>query len=143
MLRWFFGKRGGVRTIIGFGDAVDRLSILEIKVARLDGGKQDSAREQFCTLRDDLHKSGADPLTIVEYSFLLKVNSELWDVEDEIREVGDRIFSNRTNLGDDSLRFMDLARRVYVLNDQRSSLKVSVDNQLGTKTVEVKSYKGH
>ena len=137
-LKMLFSKPRGVCTELGLGDALDRLSILEIKVARLSGERQEIARENFCDLRDDLIKAKCDPLSIKEYSDLLKVNSELWDVEDEIRTVGKIAFADI--LGDASKKFMHLARLVYRLNDKRSEYKRTIDINLETKHQEVKSY---
>jgi hypothetical protein len=139
--RLLFGKPREVKTRIGFGDAVDRLSIFEIKVSRLTGDGRDISRVGFVQLRDDLHKAGVDPLNVAEYSRLLKVNSQLWDIEDSIRLLGRVVFGNVHNLGDTSREFMNLARQVYILNDKRSELKSSIDIRLGTRVREVKSYK--
>jgi len=137
-LKMLFSKPRGVYTELGFGDALDRLSILEIKVARLSGDSQEIARENFCDLRSNLLDANCDPTFVEEYSDLLKVNSELWDVEDEIRAVGKLAFADI--LGDASKKFMQLARSVYRLNDKRSEFKKTIDIKLDTKHQEVKSY---
>ena len=36
--------------------------------------------------------------------------------------------------------FIDLARSVYITNDQRSATKTKINNKFGSKIVEVKSY---
>ena len=138
-IKKFFARRPlGVLTELGFGDAVDRLSILEIKISRLSGDRQKVARENFCNLRDDLIQAKCDPLDVPEYSNLLKVNSKLWDVEDDIRLLGKVAFADI--LGDASLKFMQLAQSVYQLNDRRSDFKSAIDNRLGTRHREIKSY---
>ena len=134
----FTRKPLGVWTELGFGDAVDRLSILEIKVARLTGDTQIAVRKNFCRLRDDLIKAKCNALEAPEYSELLKVNSKLWDVEDSIREVGTIAFSGV--LGDASKKFMSLAQSVYRLNDKRSKIKSELDLRLGARHPEIKSY---
>ena len=146
MLSWLKSlvrRPDGVYTKLGFGDMIDRLSILEIKITRLDGDKRDSARSQFCDLRDSLSRAKVNVLEVPEYGALLRINSELWDVEDQIRELGEQIFSGHSAVGDDSWRFMNLSRKVYTLNDKRSGVKAFLDKQLGTKVREVKSYKGN
>ena len=141
MFNRLFGKPREVRTKIGFGDAVDRLSIFEIKVSRLTGEDRDISRVGFVQLRDDLHRAGVDPLKVDEYSRLLKVNSQLWDIEDNIRLLGRIVFGNVHGLDDTLQEFMQLARQIYILNDKRSELKSSIDERLGTRVKEVKSYK--
>ncbi|MEC7181742.1 MAG: hypothetical protein VXW15_03450, partial [Bdellovibrionota bacterium] len=63
---------------------------------------------------------------------LKKVNLKLWNVEEELREL--------ESLGQFGERFIDLARSVYKLNDQRFSLKDNVNNHFGSFIREVKSY---
>ena len=136
--QFFVRKPVGVFTELGFGDAIDRLSILEIKISRISGVRQKIARENFCSLRDDLYRAKCDPLNVPEYSSLLTVNSQLWDVEDDVRKLGQVAFADI--LGDASLKFMQLAQSVYLLNDKRSELKVAIDLRQGTRHREVKSY---
>ena len=61
------------------------------------------------------------------------VNSELWEVEDQIRDC------EKNKKFDE--RFIELARSVYIKNDQRSEIKLEINNKFGSKIVEVKSYK--
>jgi len=64
---------------------------------------------------------------------LKAVNSELWEVEDQIRDC------EKNKKFDE--RFIELARSVYIKNDQRSEIKLEINNKFGSKIVEVKSYK--
>jgi hypothetical protein len=63
---------------------------------------------------------------------LRRVNAKLWDVEDAIRECDAR--------GDFGQCFIDLARAVYRLNDERSRLKKAINLASGSRLVEEKSY---
>ena len=63
---------------------------------------------------------------------LIKVNLELWKIEDDIRDC------ERNKQFDQ--KFIDLARAVYFTNDQRSQIKLDINNYFGSKIVEVKSY---
>ena len=63
---------------------------------------------------------------------LRTVNERLWQVEDEIR-------SCERN-GDFGPRFIELARSVYQNNDRRAALKRRINQRLGSKIVEEKSY---
>jgi len=62
------------------------------------------------------------------------VNRALWQVEDELRQ------SERA--GDFGPRFIELARSVYRLNDRRASLKRQINQTLGSRLMEEKSYQG-
>ena len=60
------------------------------------------------------------------------INEKLWDVEDLIRDKGSaRTFDQE---------FIDLARAVYVTNDERAAVKRDINTRLGSKIVEEKSY---
>ena len=66
------------------------------------------------------------------FAELRRVNAELWDVEDAIRECDAR--------DDFGQSFIDLARAVYRLNDERSRLKKAINLASGSRLVEEKSY---
>ena len=61
------------------------------------------------------------------------VNERLWDVEDRIREKEAVQTFDRD--------FIELARAVYVYNDERAAIKKRVNLALGSRIVEEKSYK--
>jgi len=64
---------------------------------------------------------------------LTSVNSELWRVEDEIREKeSQKEFDNV---------FIELARSIYRLNDLRATIKREINSALLSEIVEEKSYK--
>jgi hypothetical protein len=63
---------------------------------------------------------------------LQQVNGELWDVEEAIRACDRR--------GDFGGSFVELARRVYQLNDRRAALKRAINLASGSDMVEQKSY---
>ncbi len=61
------------------------------------------------------------------------VNSQLWQVEDELR-----LCERRRDFGQ---RFVELARSVYRLNDRRAELKASIDKLCGDeRRTELKVY---
>jgi hypothetical protein len=63
---------------------------------------------------------------------LRKINQQLWNIEDKIRD------KERTNSFDDE--FIQLARSVYITNDARSRIKRKINDMLGSELVEEKSY---
>ena len=63
---------------------------------------------------------------------LIKINSELWIIEDEIRDC------ERSKKFDE--KFISLARSVYITNDKRSDIKLDINKKFGSEIVEVKSY---
>ena len=60
------------------------------------------------------------------------INSELWDIEDKIRECERKKFFDQT--------FIELARSVYLTNDKRSKIKSEINKKFGSQIIEVKSY---
>ena len=67
-----------------------------------------------------------------ERAGLRDVNGKLWDIEDRIR---DKERDGRFDAG-----FIELARAVYVTNDERAALKKRINTKLGSALVEEKSY---
>ena len=78
-----------------------------------------------------------DKITILEikaeWTALRDINSKLWVIEDEIRD------KERDQQFD--ARFIELARAVYFTNDERAAVKRKINDKLGSKIVEEKSYK--
>jgi hypothetical protein len=68
-----------------------------------------------------------------EWKALRRVNEQLWDIEDRIRD------KERESLFD--AEFIELARAVYVTNDERAAIKRRINTKLGSSLVEEKSYK--
>jgi hypothetical protein len=56
----------------------------------------------------------------------------LWDIEDEIRA--------QEAAADFGARFIELARSVYICNDERAAIKKRINVSLGSRIVEEKSY---
>ena len=64
---------------------------------------------------------------------LQQVNERLWDIEDRIRGKEAKQTFDR--------EFIELAREVYISNDERAAIKKRINLQLGSRLVEEKSYK--
>ena len=119
---------------ISLGDWVDRLTILEIKLAEIgERDKLANVRREYEAL---LAAAPAGVLADAEISALrarLKaVNAELWAIEDEIR------LKERARAFDDE--FIALARAVYRTNDRRAELKREINRRAGSELIEEKSY---
>jgi len=117
------------------GELLDKLTILEIKLERIDDeAKLANVRREHELLSGVWAKAAVDDEAIVSLrDQLRKVNEALWEIEDDIRdEERDRRFGDR---------FIELARSVYVRNDERAALKKQVNERLGSVIVEEKSYR--
>ncbi len=117
------------------GELLDKITILRIKVVRiLDVGKVANVRLELDLLEKTWRDSGCAAFDVAaDERALQEVNGRLWDVEDLIREKEAKKTFDR--------EFIDLARAVYVSNDERAAIKKRINLQLGSRLVEEKSYK--
>jgi hypothetical protein len=123
-----------VKIDISPGELIDKITILEIKSARIrDAAKLVNIRHELkvlSTARDGALKRSPD---LDRFTQGLKtVNETLWDIEDKIR-----LCERDKNFGPD---FIALARAVYHNNDERAALKRKINDLLGAALVEEKSY---
>lgn len=119
---------------ISAGELIDKITILRIKLEKLgDAARLDNVRHELHQLMQvrTQSKLDIDALALLE-SQLLEINRELWQVEDKLRA--------REHARDFDAGFVDLARLVYKLNDQRSALKKKINQMTGSSIVEEKSY---
>lgn len=116
------------------GELIDKITILDIKLARIkDAAKLANVRAEWETLtraRDAALPSS--PELNETTAALRRANETLWDVEDDIRDC-----ERDKNFGP---RFIELARAVYVTNDERARIKRRINEILGSRLVEEKSY---
>ena len=117
------------------GELLDKLTILEIKLDRIDDeAKLANVRREHELLSHAWREAGLDDDAEVGRlrAQLREVNEALWEIEDAIRdEERVRRFGGR---------FIELARSVYLNNDERASLKKRINERLGSEIVEEKSY---
>ena len=124
-----------IRVPISPGELLDKITILRIKSERMtDDAKLANVRAELALLEGVWRTSGcAIPAIVADERALARVNSELWDIEDQIRE------KEATQTFDRA--FIDLARAVYVTNDERAAIKKRLNLTLGSHIVEEKSYR--
>tara|TARA_A100001011_G_scaffold256094_1_gene264352 strand:- start:13 stop:396 length:384 start_codon:yes stop_codon:yes gene_type:complete len=122
-----------ISTPVSLGELVDKISILHIKNKNIkDDEKLKLIREELklLTITLDGHLKKNDIQEFLDA--LIKINSELWIIEDEIRDC------ERSKKFDE--KFISLARSVYITNDKRSEIKLDINKKFGSEIVEVKSY---
>jgi len=119
---------------ISVGELLDKISILEIKQKNLkDNEKIKIVNKEL----ESLNMTLKNDVTMTEeiqslYQDLKKINSMLWDIED-----GKRDCERNKDFGD---KFIELARSVYVENDNRAKIKNKINQLSGSNISEVKSY---
>jgi len=113
------------------GEIADKLSIIEIKLEHIqDADKRKNLQNEYEVLDAAVAKI-IDKKHIL-YQQLLKINQELWDIEDTIRDL-----ERDKNFGE---KFVETARAVYFTNDKRSEVKRKINKLTDSKLVEEKSY---
>jgi len=122
-----------INTPISLGELLDKISILNIKKKNIKNeNKLLLINNELNLLLSSLYKTIKDKKIDQYLEELIKINSKLWKVEDDIRDC------ERNKKFDK--KFVDLAREVYFTNDKRSEIKLEINNHFGSDLVEVKSY---
>ena len=122
---------------ISFGELIDKITILEIKSERIsDPAKLANVRteQNLLNVTWAAHTASAIDIT-VEREHLRAVNEALWDIEDRIR------IKEKAKAFDSE--FIELARSVYIRNDERAAAKRAINQRLGSTLVEEKSYENY
>ena len=120
------------------GELLDKLTILELKMSNISDDKQlINVRKEFNELNPLaklLFEKFKDDL-LNKYKELALINSQLWKIEDDIREC-----EKNKNFGE---KFVELARAVYFTNDKRSDVKKQINILTGSGFIEEKSYEDY
>jgi hypothetical protein len=118
---------------VSIGELLDKITILQIKKERIsDLAKLKNVEKELGALVGVTAQQGIS----LEGELMRKlkaVNEQLWEIEDEIRE--------KERAKEFDARFIELARAVYVTNDQRAHLKNDLSKLHGSELFEEKSYK--
>ena len=119
---------------ISVGELFDKITILEIKKEKISNKeKLIDIEKELNSLNDTVKKFISDQSNISKLiSDLKKINLKLWDIEDGKRA------AEKVKKFDD--KFIELARNVYKLNDERAKIKLEINTTLGSNIKEVKSY---
>jgi hypothetical protein len=118
---------------ISIGEALDRLSILEIKMIKVkDEVKLANIQKEHDYLKElidnDLSFERIEPY----YRELFRINHSLWIIEDELR-----VLEANQDFGNE---FIKLARSVYFTNDERAEVKKKINIDEKSEFIEEKSY---
>ena len=117
------------------GELLDRITILRIKQVRiLDAAKLANVKLELALLEQSWRDWGGTAQDVaLDERALQNVNERLWDIEDRIRDKEAKQCFDRD--------FIELARAVYVSNDERAAIKKRINLQLGSRLLEEKSYR--
>ena len=116
------------------GELIDKITILEIKLERIeDADKLVNVKLDWETL-SAARDAAIEPSGELERlsAELKQANERLWRIEDDIRDC-----ERNKDFGD---AFVELSRGVYETNDKRAALKREINELLGSRLIEEKSY---
>ena len=120
---------------ISLGELVDKITILEIKNEKINDKEKlkniSNELDKLFSLLNSLQLSKKD---LDKYSKqLYVVNKKLWETEDILR-----VLENEKSFNEE---FIENARNVYKLNDERFRIKNKLNTQFSSEIIEEKSYK--
>jgi len=126
-----------IQTPVSYGELIDKMTILQIKLQEIkDDAKLANVRNELELLDATWKNDKASETDIAdETARLLAVNQRLWKIEDDIR------MKERAQAFDQA--FIQLARSVYIENDERAAIKREINMKLGSTLVEEKSYQDY
>lgn len=118
---------------VSIGEVVDKWTILSIKVLNIT----DKDKLANITKERNYLNNMIEPEILMDAltDQLLNINKKLWTVEDDLRDL-----ERDKRFGD---KFVQQARSVYILNDERARIKKDINVKYGSSFIEEKSYKSY
>ena len=119
---------------VSVGELLDKISILEIKKKKIkDLEKLKFINDEYNILKDQLNKNVKSNEKLEKlFQSLKEINAKLWVIED-----AKRLCEKNSDFGD---KFIKLSREIHFLNDDRSKVKLKINNHTGSKIKEIKEY---
>lgn len=121
-----------IQVAVSIGELVDKVSILSIKREKInDPEKLRNIEKEYDILVTSMIDAGI-AVSSGEFAKLREINAKLWDIEDRIRlKEAAKSFD---------AEFIELARSVYFINDDRAVVKKTINLKFGSDLVEEKAY---
>ena len=117
-----------------WGELFDKITILQIKLENLQEKNAlknvKLEHDQLFSIFDQFFLENTIANELI--NDLKLINQKLWNIEDLIRD------KERNKIFDE--KFIELARKVYFTNDERSRIKRNINETFGSEIVEEKSY---
>lgn len=112
---------------ISVGELIDKITILEIKSFFTDNDYVHKELNELNLVKSTLTQP------ILEYEVKLKkINERLWKIEDKLRE--------KEKFQQFDGEFIELARSVYITNDERAEIKRKINEITNSTYKEIKLY---
>ena len=117
---------------ISIGELVDKVTILSIKLEKFnDKVKKANVNKEYDILTIPMNELGIN-INSSEFKDLREINLKLWHIEDDIR-----IEESKSDFGE---KFIELARSVYFINDDRAAVKKEINLKYKSDLIEEKEY---
>ena len=119
---------------VSVGELLDKISILEIKKEKIkDATKLKFINSEYNILKEQLNRNiKTDEKLDKLFISLKEINARLWVIEND-----KRMCEKNSDFGE---KFIKLSRNVHFSNDDRSKIKLEINNHTGSKIKEVKQY---
>jgi hypothetical protein len=112
---------------VSVGELLDKISILSIKSQYTNNEYVTKELQDLIRIAQE-HQVYDAPYV----SKLLQINRKLWKIEDDLR-----VFEKEQRFDDD---FIELARSVYRVNDNRAAIKSQINKIYNSEFKEIKLY---
>ena len=118
---------------ISLGELVDKLTILEIKLKKIDDKESINIINKEYQSLNNIDLKGIDSKKYKTlFNELKSVNEKLWDIENE-----KRLLEKNSDFED---KFIQVSRNVHFMNDKRAKIKKEINRTFGSNIEEVKEY---
>jgi hypothetical protein len=112
---------------VSLGEALDKLTILDIKLSKIQDSRRNDVEKEYNALLTSLKKYvDAYPY---HYRILKEINTTLWEIQDE--------FHGKDLPGE---RAAEIARRILLENDRRFRVKLKINTLANSELKEQKGY---
>jgi hypothetical protein len=112
---------------VSMGEALDKLTILEIKMKKITDTRRADVEKEFMLLNSKLEKYKQE--YIFYYNILLSINESIWNMQDKFRDSKDPDEQNK------------LCIKIIKENDNRFRVKKKINNLSNSSLKEQKGYK--
>jgi hypothetical protein len=114
---------------ISYGEAFDKLSILEIKLKNITDGRRNDVQVEYDILYNELKQH----LEKIEYHYkiLVMINTEIWHSMDKIRTIDEKV---------NQQEWVAECKKTVIDNDRRFRVKNKINHILSSELKEQKSY---
>ena len=123
-----------ILTEISFGELLDKITILDIKLKKIKNPFLRKEVEKEYAILLKIKKKNIKKSKFINklYNDLKKTNIQIWNIENLKRKFEKKKFFDK--------KFINISRKEYKANDQRAKIKSEINNFLNSNIKEVKQH---